>query len=198
MREYSQYDATTGMIVCSGICQDEVFDLMDYVIGGAYDDSHFFVNLDTHEAAPFPDKPSPYHQWDWSLKSWISNAKCLDDARKGQALGLDVICKGNITSGFKSSALGLEYNYPSKETDQANLNASVTASMYPGLPQDWITPFWCERDGQWRYRMHTAAQIQQVGFDGKNAALSFLAKNADLQEQLANAQTIEDIMAVQW
>lgn len=196
MKEYSVYEPSSGLIVYSGLCQDEVFESIDNAIEGAFDGGMYYVKNGT--ACLYPPSPSLYHVWNNAVEEWVETPEAISEAKQIVSSSLDLSCKTSIISGFYSNALGLEYYYPSKETDQANLNASVTASMYPGLPLFWTTPFWCERDGQWRYQMHTAAQIQQVGFDGKNAVLSFLAKNASLQEQLANAQTIEDIMAVQW
>ena len=33
------------------------------------------------ELVPFPSKPSPHHEWDWTTKSWLPN---LDAAREAQ------------------------------------------------------------------------------------------------------------------
>lgn len=199
MKAYTEYNVSDGHIIGSGIISQEAFvflSQMSNVIDGQYLDTEFYVKDGC--AIAYPPKQYEFSVWNFQDESWVVTPESLKNAMESRSRELDLLCKKDILSGFVSNALGVAHLYPSKETDQANLNASVTASMYPWLSQDWTTPFWCERDGQWQYRMHTAAQIQQVGFDGKNAVLSFLAKNASLQEQLANSQTIEDIMAVQW
>lgn len=86
-------------------------------------------------------------------------------------------CGAEILGGFTSSALGAPHTYPSTLVDQTNLMASVTASLYPNLPADWTTPFWCaDAGGVWAKRPHTAAQIQQVGRDGKAAVIAAQTK----------------------
>ena len=46
---------------------------------GASDVSHHYVQ--NGELVPFPEKPSPHHDWDWPTKSWLPN---LDAARESQ------------------------------------------------------------------------------------------------------------------
>ncbi|WP_058773321.1 hypothetical protein [Pseudomonas rhizoryzae] len=108
-------------------------------------------------------------------------------------------CNATILEGFISAALGAEHRYPAKLTDQSNLQASVLESLFPGLADDWTTPFWCQdATGTWAYRPHTAAQIQQVGTDGKNAINACIAHKIKLEEQLANAETLAEIEAITW
>ncbi len=112
---------------------------------------------------------------------------------------LSAACQAQIYAGFQSSALGAVHTYPAKDKDQSNLAASVLSSMYPGLPADWTTPFWCmDGNGVWAFVPHTAAQIQQVGVDGKAAIVSALQKNAALQAQVKAANTVADVEAVTW
>jgi hypothetical protein len=108
-------------------------------------------------------------------------------------------CQDAILAGFTSSALGTPHDYPAKFTDQQNLNASVTASLLPGVGADWTTPFWCaDADGNWTYAEHTAAQIQQAGSDGKAAVLACLTKNQQLAAQIDAATTIPAVQAITW
>ncbi|MEW9586350.1 hypothetical protein ABQJ48_33510 [Paraburkholderia sp. DGU8] len=46
--------------------------------------------------------------------------------------------------------------------------------------------------------MHTAAQIQQVGMDGKAAILACLTKNQQLGTQIDAATTVEAVQAITW
>lgn len=108
-------------------------------------------------------------------------------------------CNTTILEGFASKALGAEHRYPAKLTDQSNLQASVLASLFPGLAEDWTTPFWCQdAAGSWAYRPHTAAQIQRVGTDGKDAINACIAQKIQLEEQLAKAKTLAEVEAITW
>ncbi|MDW3683961.1 hypothetical protein RA280_19865 [Cupriavidus sp. CV2] len=123
----------------------------------------------------------------------------LAQAKKAQMAGIDASCAAAIVAGFASSALGAAHTYPSKMTDQQNLSASVLASIMPGLPADWKTPFWCaDASGAWSYVDHTAAQIQQVGQDGKAAVLACLQKKAQFAAQVEAATTVAAVQAVVW
>ena len=119
---------------------------------------------------------------------------------KAQKLGeLETICAARIAAGFASDALGEIYIYPAKSTDQSNLQASVLASILPGVDERWATPFWCaDSDGKWAYQAHTAAQIQQVGIDGKNAINAAIAQKIMLEEQVGAAKTADEVAAVVW
>ncbi|MBU9380630.1 DUF4376 domain-containing protein [Burkholderia gladioli] len=123
----------------------------------------------------------------------------LAGGRAAQMAAITAACANAITAGFTSSALGAEHTYPASITDQQNLTASVLASIYPGLAANWTTPFWCaDASGAWAYVEHTAAQIQQVGQDGKAAILAALTKKQQLTEQVAAATTLAAIQAVVW
>lgn len=108
-------------------------------------------------------------------------------------------CAAAITGGFTSSALGAAHTYPSGLTDQANLAANVVSSLLPGLPSTWTTPqLCCDANGVWAYVAHTAAQIQQVGSDGKAAILASLTKKANLQAEIEAATTVSAVQAIVW
>lgn len=127
-------------------------------------------------------------------------AMTLADAKTKQIAILNAACQAQIYAGFDSSALGAVYHYPAKDRDQSNLAASVIASLYSGLPTGWTTPFWCaDGNGVWSLRPHTAAQIQQVGADGKTAILSGITKNANLAAQVAAVTTtVAAVQAIVW
>ena len=148
------------------------------------------------EILPFPAKPSAHHTWDWTTRGWV------EDFSKAQAIKSTQIlaaCGAQILSGFDSTALGATHRYPAKMTDQQNLASSVLASLLPGLPSDWTTPFWCaDGDGVWLFRSHTGAQIQQVGQDAKAAILYAMGKNEQLQSVIAEAETIAELEVITW
>ena len=47
-------------------------------LSGCSDETHYVQNS---ELVPFPEKPSPHHEWDWTTKSWLPN---LDATRESQ------------------------------------------------------------------------------------------------------------------
>ncbi|MFL9899063.1 hypothetical protein PQR71_13015 [Paraburkholderia fungorum] len=133
-----------------------------------------------------------------------SAAQLLASAKASQTAIVSQACQDAIVAGFTSSALGAAHTYPAKPTDQQNLNASVVASILPGVGADWTTPFWCaDSAGTWAYVMHTAAQIQQVGTDGKAAILAYLTKNQQLAAQIdaisaSTPNAIDAVRAITW
>lgn len=123
----------------------------------------------------------------------------IDVARVEQLRAVSNACALAITAGFTSPAIGGVFTYPSSLTDQANLNASVTASLMPGVTDGWTTPFMCaDANGVWAARQHTARQIQRVGSDGKAAILACLQRKWGLEQAIRNANTVADVLAVVW
>lgn len=124
----------------------------------------------------------------------------LLDAAQTKQLGiLNTACQAQIYAGFSSSALGAAHTYPAKDKDQVNLTASYAASFDPTNPTGWTTPFWCmDGTGVWALVQHTAAQIQQVGRDGKAAILAAITKNASLAGQVMAAGTVSAVEAIVW
>ncbi|WP_313552364.1 hypothetical protein [Pseudomonas sp.] len=112
---------------------------------------------------------------------------------------LEEACAAQIVKGFTSRALGEAFTYPAKQTDQMNLQASVLASLLPGVDEGWSTPFWCaDSSGEWAYRDHSAAQIQQVGIDGKNAINAAIAQKIVLEQQVEAVRTAAEVAAIAW
>ena len=139
----------------------------------------------------------------WTVKTGAlvspTAAQLLAQAQAAQIAIITQACAAAITSGFISSALGSAHTYPSGLTDQANLAANVLSSLLPGLPSTWTTPQLCQdANGVWAYVAHTAAQIQQVGSDGKAAILGYLTKKASLQAEIEAATTVASVNAIVW
>jgi len=123
----------------------------------------------------------------------------MDEVKAAKLSELETACVTQIAAGFTSSALGETYTYPAKPTDQSNLQASVLASILPGVDESWTTPFWCaDAQGKWAYQAHTAAQIQQVGVDGKNAINAAIAQKIELEQQVEAAKTAAEVAAIVW
>jgi hypothetical protein len=140
--------------------------------------------------------------WVYSNGTFIapaSPAPSLAQAQATQAAIIKAACQAQIVSGFTSLALGSAHTYPSQMTDQQNLTASVLASLLPNLAAGWTTPFWCQNSsGTWAQVQHTAAQIQQVGLDGKTAVTNAITKSADLQAQIQAATSVAQVQAIVW
>ena len=201
---YLVYDAE-GRITQSGSCPDNTPDsAFSHYEGSVLRNPPEGFDFDTHyvdggEVKPYPEKPSPRHVFDYAAKAWVLPASALADAKKDKCEALRKACRRAIIAGFTSDALGSEHTYPSDETDQANLSSSVLASMLPGNPNDWVTPFLCaDAAGNWDYRNHTAAQMRKVGVDGKAAILAKLTAKAELFKTVMQAQSIEAVEAVSW
>ena len=140
----------------------------------------------------------------------------LYQAQQAQYAALTSAASAAITSGFTSSALGSAHTYPSGETDQLNLTASVVASMLPGTPTIFTTLFYCATPAVaavaatstspavaavpavWAFTPHTAAQIQQVGTDAKTWIQTQQATHATLAAQVAAATTVNAVQAIVW
>ena len=121
------------------------------------------------------------------------------DVQAAKIAFLTASCAAQIVGGYQSSALGSVHTYPGKPTDQINMLGSVTASLLPGLATDWQTPFWCaDEAGAWSFQMHTAAQIQAAGADGKAAVATAQTKLATLSAQVAAATSPEDLTTIVW
>lgn len=154
---------------------------------------------DGEVAIPCLDSDSP------NDPKWAEEAAQYDDkyalpnAKELQTVLISQACQAAIVTGFTSSALGTEHTYPAKPIDQQNLSASVLASLMPGVAADYRTPFWCaDSTGEWAYEPHTAAQIQQVGTDGKEAILVCLTKNQELAAKIEAASTVDNVLSITW
>jgi hypothetical protein len=136
--------------------------------------------------------------WTYADGTFAAPMISLAAGRAAQIALLRTACDAAITGGYTSSALGSAHSYPSTPTDQANMAASVLASLLPDLPAGWTTPFWCEAGDVWAFTPHTAAQIQQAGRDGKAMIVAAQSKLATLSAEVAAATTVAAVQAIVW
>lgn len=201
------------------------FDTKPYYI---YDDDGYYI--EKVDAFPSPEEPGKYLQpvnstekpnpsfievtetcrYVKSIDDWVVSKKpepmpppfVLETAKTKKQSELNRDCQAQIFAGYESNALGDVHLYPATNQDQANMVASVTNALYPDLPADWKTAFWCRsQDGEWAYRDHTAAQIRKAGADGKEAISAALLKHSILQAQVMNLSSIAtqaDLEAITW
>lgn len=122
----------------------------------------------------------------------------LDQCRNRKAASLRAACQQEIRDGYASAALGAAHAYPASEVDQRNMISAVTASLLPGIPADWKTPFWCaDSAGEWAMRDHTAAEIQRAAADGRDAVVAAQTKLAALLARVSTANR-GDLERIVW
>lgn len=103
---------------------------------------------------------------------------------------INTACERAITAGFTSSSLGAPHTYSSQLDDQLNL----TGAILRGLDM----PYAC-RDAKRlkEFRMHTSAQLRQVGDDFTLHKLELLQKANRLKERLEQALADGDVTALE-
>jgi hypothetical protein len=129
----------------------------------------------------------------------ITPVPTFDENKASKKAAILNECNVSCIAGFLSSALGTDHLYASQVLDQMNLNANVVDSLLPH-PVGWTTMHVCQEvsTGEWAYRAHTAAQIQQAGSDVKAGILTALLRNAILQSQIDLATTQPQLDAIVW
>lgn len=128
-----------------------------------------------------------------------TEAELLAHAKSNRIAELTVACETAIVGGYRSDALGAAHTYPSKIKDQINMMGSVSDSLLPNPPSDWQTPFWVSDEaGVWTWKMHSAAQIQQAGRDGKAHVVRCQTLLAELTVSVLAATTAEAVTSIVW
>lgn len=155
----------------------------------------YVLNPATKKLVHLGECPGAFYKRDVTLMSWVYD---IETAKMQLSKIISDACRLTITSGFASSAVGEEVFYPYNQIDQQNLNNAMIVSMFESDPE-WLTPFWCKSpSGNWLHLNHTAAQIQQVGKDGKRHVTACQLKNARLQAQIQAATTEEELNSIAW
>ncbi len=151
-------------------------------------------------ATVIPANVSPQIGWSYSSSAAFSPpVPTLAAAQAAQSSKLTVACQAAIVGGFTSSALGSAHIYPSSQTDQINLLGSVSDAQLNATTANWTTPFWCEDSaGLWGFRQHTAAQMIQVGQDGKSHVVACQTQLATLAAEVQAAMTVAAVQAIVW
>jgi hypothetical protein len=138
----------------------------------------------------------PSYNHNWINGSWVLDIASLKSAK---LLEITKNCADAITGGFKSSATGTLYQYPSTQVDQLNLNSFVLNSSNTQSSTPLGEYLWCaDENNVWNYTYHTSAQMYQVCEDCRLHISSQRLKNATLQNLIEIAQTEEDINSITW
>lgn len=209
MTQYTKYDPATGLILDCGTLDEDSLEanirhgmhVLDMQLSAA---THYIdVSTEQHVPAEYTEEEraalaSLAPGWIWQMPARIAvDQRALDHVRLAKVAAISAACAAAIVAGFPSSALGAEYTYPAKPTDQTNLAGSIIDSLLAGAAE-WETPFWCvDAAGVWDFRMHTAAQIQQVGRDAKAAILAAMGRNEALRAQIMQSSIVE-IDEIHW
>ncbi|MFE2005376.1 hypothetical protein ACFW6U_08265 [Pseudomonas guariconensis] len=145
-----------------------------------------------------PDGIAVQPGWTWTasqgFKSPVEQAPDFDQLAMAAYNNIDAGCERAITSGFCSEALGAPYTYSSALEDQLNLTNAALLNLDTGYP--------CrDETGVKTFRMHTAAQLQQVCNDFTTHKLALLQRANELKLQVDQAVAAQDevaIKAVDW
>lgn len=104
-------------------------------------------------------------------------------------------CRDQIIAGFESSALGEPHQYPFKGEDQSNLMSTFMLAKELNVDK----PFKCwDAAGIVGYRIHTVAQLQQVGQDADNHKMIALIKAATLKARIEATANAAEVEAIIW
>lgn len=117
-------------------------------------------------------RPSPDHKWTDS--GWAID---LNQSHQGAVQSINRACEAAITAGFQSDALGAPHHYTSQLDDQLNLSGAIMRGL--------DMPYACrDAQGVKAFRLHTAAQLRQVGDDFTLYKLQLLQHANELKQQL--------------
>lgn len=122
-------------------------------------------------------------------KAAPTEAELIEQRHKEKVAEVNQACESAITSGFWSDALGERHRYSSQLDDQLNL----TGAILRGLDM----PYACsDEQGVKAFRLHTAAQLRQVGDDFTLYKLQLLQHANELKQQLDHALATGDTEAM--
>ena len=129
--------------------------------------------------------PSGPYRWDG--QTWVADLARIHQTRTA---GINTACEAAITASFSSEALGSLHTYSSQLDDQLNL----TGAILRGLDM----PYACRDElGRKEFRLHTAAQLRQVGDDFTLYKLQLLQHANELKQQLGQALANGDAEAME-
>lgn len=149
MKTISVYDQITGQVLRTVTCQEE--DVLLNVNSGELwldaevsDETHYVQN---GELVPFPAKPSPHHEWDWTTKSWLPN---LDATRSSK---LEKIA-AELNARLYLPCSGFDADRVSRERISGMI---ARLQRGDGLPAGWIG--WRDAGNQQRWATDDAATV---------------------------------------
>jgi hypothetical protein len=147
--QYIQY-GDFGKILCVGSAPDSA-DLSNMgntitvgSIVGVGAETHYVQN---GELVPFPAKPSPHHEWDWTTKSWLPN---LDAARESKLQQV----AAELNTRLYLPCNGFDADQVSRERISGTI---ARLQRGDGLPTGWMG--WRDAENQMRWANETPEQV---------------------------------------
>ena len=147
--QYIQY-GDFGEILCVGSCPDsaDLSNLGSVItvgsIVGVGSETHYVQN---GELVPFPEKPSPYHAWDWPTKSWLPN---LDAAREAKLQSVATELNARLylpCNGFDAD-----------DTARSRISGTIARLQRgDGLPAGWVG--WRDASNEQHWAADDAATV---------------------------------------
>ncbi|VVO92667.1 hypothetical protein PS870_02401 [Pseudomonas fluorescens] len=129
-------------------------------------------------------------RWHWNGHTFTPPAEAnIEVVHLNRTRDINQQCEATITGGFWSAAIGEQYQYGSQLDDQLNLTGMVLVgkdSLYACRDQQ----------GRKEFRLHTAAQLRQVGDDFTLFKLQLLQKANGLKQTLDAALAAGDLTSV--
>lgn len=153
-------------------------------------DTNTGIALGWRELGPLPEhltkEPRTSASHHWQQGAWVLNPLAVHTTN---VQNINHACEAAITAGFQSDALGAPHQYSSQLDDQLNL----TGAILRGLDM----PYACrDEQGVKAFRLHTAAQLRQVGDDFTLYKLQLLQHANELKQQLDLALAAGDAEAM--
>ena len=150
MKKYIQYNVATGEITQIFDCSEN--DSIEHLSGYGYeiiesngDYSNGYVQ--NGELVPFPEKPSPYHKWDWTTKTWLPNLDAAKSAKKTEI-------EATLATKIYLPCNGFDADKVSRERISVMI---ARLQRGDGLPAGWIG--WRDASNQQQWATDDAATV---------------------------------------
>ena len=150
MKKYIQYNVATGEITQIFDCSenDSIGHLSGYgyeIIesNGDYSDGY----VQNGELVPFPERPSPYHEWDWPTKSWLPNLDAAKAAKKAEI-------EAPLATKLYLPCSGFDADNVSRERISGTI---ARLQRGDGLPTGWVG--WRDASNQQQWVTDDAATV---------------------------------------
>lgn len=182
MKEFYKIDLETGIVIDTCLFDDEVDTIPDDVKLG------WGGNRGFHEPI-----------YDFTIDDWVESKDLriiLDDSISRKFEELSNSCQQAILGYFKAIVDGVEYDFSFDREAQANFTGTMIF-LGNGLIQTVEWTAW--KDGVSQRVVLTKDQFMQIvgiAFSHKDGKISRLRN--DLQIQLKNCQSVEEVNAINW
>ena len=189
--KFTVYKEDTGEVVFSGTA-DKPLELVGagqaVFIGEAFDSGYFDNGFHNN----FPDRPSPFHNFDFREKCWI-DSRTIDDAKRA---------KNEEINNSRLRANQSSFTFAGKEVSVDPLSRSdIDAAHGAWLLNGGPPPNW---PGGWKAEDNSIIPIPDMetwaAFYGAmvgQGTQNYL-KAQQLKAQLAAATTIEEVESIKW